>query len=164
MSSDLTEAEIFSTMKDRLRSAIADCRFIANFPVAGPTYKRLRQSLKLVEGCCRQAAYFRQDARWFGPGRYAEEAHQRARLWLHRPSVQTHKLFTKLADALEQWMKDLERLEKMPSGRVGTILPKPQRAPLQSGRPVSVIMPSGVALKKTAQSLPVGYITNVTSH
>lgn len=142
----LTEAEIFDCLKSNLKSAAADCDFIANFPYAGPTYKRMRTSLKLAEGACRQASYWRQDARWLQPGLQIEEAHQRARAWLHRPSVQSHKLFTKLGAALRRMLFDLERLEKMKTGRVGTILPKPQAAPHVPGRPVQVKTPSGLIL------------------
>lgn len=109
-------------MKNQLRSAAADCDLIAKFPQSGEAFKRMRKSLKLVEGCCRQAAHWREDARWLSPALHMEHAHQIAREWLHRPTVQSKKLFTGLAAALRQILADLLKLETMPSGRVGSII------------------------------------------
>ena len=137
----LTETEIFDCLKSNLRSAAADCDLIARQPVSGPIFDRMRKSLKLVEGACRQAAYWREDARWLPLGIKMEEAHQRARTWLHRPSVSSKKLFTKLGDVLRQLLRDIERLEFMATGRVGAILPKPQPGPHRDTRPVAVMLP-----------------------
>lgn len=139
--SALTEQEIFDCLKSNLRSAASDCDLIARQPVSGLYFDRMRKSLKLVEGACRQAAYWRQDARWLPLGIKMEEAHQRARIWLHRPTVQSKKLFTKLGDVLRQLLRDVEGLEFLATGRVGAILPKPAAHPLRQGRPVQVALP-----------------------
>ena len=134
----LTEREIFDRMKTELRSAIADCDEVARQPKSGPQFIRLRRSLKLVEGCCRQAAHWRQDARWLIPGRQMEHVHQQARAWLHRPTVSSKKLFTKLAAALRNILNDLHRLENLPTLRTGPLLPKPLAGPLRSGASIQV--------------------------
>lgn len=118
----LHEAEILDVLMQNLRSAKSDCEIIARQPRSGLAFIRLRRSLKLAEGACRQAAQWREDARWLKPGLYLEQAHQIARGWLHRPTVQSKKLFTGLAAALGQMLFDLKRLEKMRSGQVGSIL------------------------------------------
>ena len=145
--SDLTENEIFSCLKTNLRSAATDCDIIAKQPVSGVHFDRMRKSLKLVEGACRQAAMWREDARWLQPGLYAEEAHQRARLWLHRPSVSSKKLFTKLGEALRKMLADIEKMEKAATGRSGLILPASMtmRAPLRENTPISVPDLTGIA-------------------
>lgn len=140
----LTEVEIFACMRENLKGAADDCDMIARFPQSGIAFDRMRGRLKLVEGACRQAAHWRQDARWLQPGLKMEQAHQIARTWLHRPSVQSKKLFKGLAAALRKMLADLERLETAPTHRVGMILPKPQPGPLRQGRPVQVVRPSGL--------------------
>ncbi len=118
----LTEKEIFDQMKSQLRSAIADCELIAKYPRSGAPFISLRKSLKLVEGCCRQAAHWREDARWLGVGLQFEKAHQIARSWLHCPSIKTKKMFTLLAAALRSNLVQLQRLETAATGHVGAIL------------------------------------------
>lgn len=145
----LTEREIFDQMKNQLRSAIADCKLIAETPVSGVHFIRLRKSLKLIEGCCRQAAHWREDSRWLGPAMHMERAHQIAREWLNRPSVKAKKLFTSLGAALSQILKDLERLETRPSGRIGSIIdPRIGGSPLNKlpfrRMPSGLILPAGV--------------------
>lgn len=119
----LTEREIFDRLKGCVRAAISDCEKVATRPESGAAYISLRANLKLAEGCCRQAAHWREDTRWLEPGRKMEQAHQIARAWLHRPTVQSKKLFTGLAAALRKILGDLERVETMATGRVGAILP-----------------------------------------
>jgi hypothetical protein len=139
--SELTEREIFDCLRTNLRSAAADCDLIARQPISGPIFDRMRKSLKLVEGACRQAAYWREDARWLPLGVKMEEVHQRARTWLHRPTVSSKKLFALLGDVLRKLLRDVDNLEFMATGRTGLILPKAQEPPLRQGRPVQVMLP-----------------------
>lgn len=118
----LYEREIFDVMKQNLRSAAADCDMIARFPQSGVAFTRMRRSLKLVEGACRQAAQWREDARWLPAGIKMEEAHQIARVWLHRPSAHSKKMFTGLGQVLRQFLREIERLETMKTGKTGSIL------------------------------------------
>lgn len=144
----LTEREIFDQMKNQLRSAIADCKLIAQEPRSGVHFVRLRKSLKLIEGCCRQAAHWREDSRWLGPGLHMEHAHQIAREWLDRPSVKAKKMFTLLGAALTRMLKDLEALETRATGKVGRILvPRISASPL-SALPVRR-MPGGLIVPAT---------------
>lgn len=125
----LTETEVFDQMLTSLRGAIDDCEIIARQPVSGVYFDRMRSRLKLVEGCCRQAAAFREDTRWLPVGVMMEQAHQRARFWLHRPSVQSKKLFTILADKLRLLEKATTQIRDQKTGRRGIILPDMQKAP-----------------------------------
>lgn len=121
----LTEREIFDQLRNQLQVAGEACDHIAQRPESGVHFSRLRRALKLAEGCCRQAAYWRSDARWLGPGIKLEQAHQKARRWLHKPSVESKKLFVLLGAAVRKMALDLAILETAATGRTGTILPKP---------------------------------------
>lgn len=123
----LTEREIFDQLRNQLKVAAEACDHIAGRPESGIHFMRLRSALKLAEGCCRQAAYWRSDTRWLQPGIKLEQAHQRARAWLHRPTIEAKKLFVMLAAAVRRMALDLAILETAATGRTGTILPKPKR-------------------------------------
>ncbi len=144
---DLTESEILDCLKTNLHAAIFHCAALAKLPMRGPTYSALRQELKLAEGCCRQIAAWREDARWLRYGLLMEEAHQRSGNWLrsHAP----RPLFVKLSEALAHLLKRCGELETKATGRVGMILPKPLEAPHRDTRPVQVKTPGLI--------VPVGY-------
>jgi hypothetical protein len=139
--SDLTEAEIFDCLVDNFKKAAVHAEDLAKLPKKGPTYARLREELKLVEGAARQAAYWRQDARWLQIGLYMEEAHQRAGNWLRGirnkstgmweklPEGQTHPYFMKLAENLRAGLKLAEGYRDNRTGRVGMILPASMNKP-----------------------------------
>lgn len=138
----LTEREIFDRLKGCLSEAARDCDFIAIQPSSGFYFERLRKNLKLAEGCCRQAAHWREDARWLVPGLKLEHAHQIARGWLHFPSVKAKKMFHTLAAALRQMKADIVRLETMATGVAGTILP----AGIDVARSSRLILPKAPAV------------------
>lgn len=142
----LTELEIFACLKENLRGAADDCDIIAKQPASGFYFDRMRKRLKLCEGACRQAAFWREDSRWLTVGLKMEKAHQIARTWLHRPTVKSKKLFTGLAGALRKVERDIHRLETQRTGISGMILPATEAAPLRSGRPVQVMTPGGLIL------------------
>lgn len=145
----LTEREIFDQMRSSLSSAAADCDEIAN---GAALFGRMRQSLKLAEGSCRQMAEMRGDARWLTPRIYLEKAHQIARAWLHRPSVQGKKLFTGLGAALRTMLADIDKLQNQRVGRTGLILPNaisgrgPVDMPFRGALPNAsrLILPAGL--------------------
>jgi hypothetical protein len=118
---ELTEREIFGCMAENFSKAAECCVKLAEEPKMGPTYRQLRTSLKLIEGCCRQAAYWREDGRWLPMGLVMEEAHKRAGYWLryHHP----RPLFLKLAENLRGAHKAAEMLKNMKTGTTGLILP-----------------------------------------
>lgn len=143
----LTEQEIFDCISTNAKLAAEHCDDLAKLTRKGPTYDLLRKELKLIEGACRQAAYFRQDARWLPIGLMMEEAHTRAGEWLRGvkqpmggrrriPEGQLHPLFVKLADNLRALHARMESLRTKATNRVGMILPKPRAAPHRDTVPV----------------------------
>jgi hypothetical protein len=139
MLADKTEPEIFSLMRDRLRSCISDCRLLAMLPLQGPTFIRLRANLKEIEELCRQAGYYRDDARWFRIGLVWEQVHQQSRFWIrhHHP----RKNFLWLSERCEALDKAVDDLQARATGRLGMILPKPAREIRTQDRPTQVLVP-----------------------
>lgn len=138
---NLTEAEIFDCLSTNFRLAAEDCDKLAKLPRKGPTYRSLRDKLELIEGACRQAAYFRQDSRWLQIGLFMAEAHKRAGDWLRGIKVpgqpvrvkiapgHMHPLFTKLAENLRAAQARADEFKTKATGKIGTILPEAQPAP-----------------------------------
>lgn len=159
----LTEQEIFDCISTNAKLAAEHCDDLARLSRKGPTYDLLRKELKLIEGACRQAAYFRQDARWLPIGLMMEEAHKRAGEWLRGvkrpmggrakiPEGQLHPLFVKLADNLRALHAQMEMLRTKATNRVGMILPKAMPGPHRDTVPVGytksmggVLIPQGAA-------------------
>ena len=77
--SALTEIEIFQRMRESLRIAAECAEALAIEDVRGREYTVLREHLKLIEGCCIQAANWREDTRWLPLGRLVAECHQKGR-------------------------------------------------------------------------------------
>lgn len=161
---NLTEAEIFDCLSTNFRLAAEDCDKLAKLPRKGRAYSSLRDRLELIEGACRQAAYFRQDARWLRIGLQMAEAHRRAGEWLRGIKVEgspvrvkiapghMHPLFTKLAEHLREAQKRADEFRTKATGRMGTILPEAQPAPHRDTIPVGwrqsggLIVPEGTAV------------------
>lgn len=148
----LTEHEILDCLVENFRLAAGHCDALAVLPARGPIYRLLRKELELVEGCCRQVAQYRGDARWLRIGLMMEEAHRRAGTWLRDKSMPrtatlnaAHPLFLRLAENLRAGQKRAEELRDKATGRVGLILPKPMRAIRTEGRPSQIIVPEGWA-------------------
>ena len=119
--SDLTEGEIFSCMVENFNKAASCCDRLEKLPVMGQAYAELRDSLKLIEGCCRQAGHWREDSRWFPLGIAMETAHANAGGWLR--SRQPRKLFRMLGDNLRLGANLAAHLRHDKTGVRGTILP-----------------------------------------
>ena len=137
MLADKTEPEIFSLMRAHLRSAISHCRGLAMLPLQGPTFIRLRAEMKEIEELCRQAGYYRDDARWFRIGLVWEQIHQQSRLWIHHHHPRAN--FIWLAERCEALDKAVDDLQTKATGRLGMILPKPVKEVRTEGRPVQVL-------------------------
>lgn len=148
----LTEPEIFSCLAENFKLAAEHAEDLGKLPKKGPTYQKFRTELKLLEGACRQAAFWRQDSRWLKIGLYMEECHKRAGDWLRGYKTKegvriTHKegtlhpLFMKLADNLRKGQAAAEQLRTKKTGRVGMILPAPLRAPHRDTRPIGWTAP-----------------------
>jgi hypothetical protein len=165
---DLTESEIFDCLATNFKLAAEHSEDLAKLPRKGPTYRKLRDELKLLEGACRQAAYWRQDARWFPIGKIMATCHQMAGEWLRglkQPSgrrvpiaeSEKHPLFMMLAESLRFLEKQALICKNGRTGRVGMILPKPQAAPTRTqGRSVPVLLPPGMAQRASGLIVPVG--------
>jgi hypothetical protein len=131
--STLTENEV----DDRLKSAIGEardaCRNLAVRSAEGRDYSSLRDSLMLIEGCCRQMAAFRADYRWLPVGMQIAECHKRAGSWLRgyedkgvhvkwEPGTM-NKMFVMLGQVLEQLGIMAEKIRTERTGIKGPILP-----------------------------------------
>lgn len=135
----LTEREIFASLKENYRLAAENARRLGNGE-GGPLYPNLRINLKFIEGGCRQAAFWRGDARWLALGAIAGRAANEAWQWV-APSKR-HKMLS-LAAMMENGLKASEQLQHDATGRSGLILPKVQAGPVRQNRPVQVILPDG---------------------
>jgi hypothetical protein len=117
-------------------------RNLAMLPAQGPTYLKLIQELKLVEGAARQVQFAREDARW---GMFAYEMnrfHERI-----GDAIRSHKareIFMRMAEMMEFCLARCEELRTAATGRRGMILPKPQPGPHRETRPVHITRPSGL--------------------
>ncbi|SDD94815.1 hypothetical protein SAMN05216337_1017126 [Bradyrhizobium brasilense] len=154
----LTEQEVFDCIGTNAKLAAEHCEALAREKRKGLNYDMLRKELKLIEGACRQAAYFRQDARWLPIGLMMEEAHNRAGEWLRGvrdpitrnrkkiPEGTLHPLFMKLAENLRALHRQMDELRTKATGRVGMILPKPLAAPHRDTVPVGYTKSMGGVL------------------
>lgn len=161
----LTEAEIFDCLETNFRLAAEHCEDLAKLPRKGPTYKKLIEELKLIEGACRQASVWREDTRWLRLGLMMEEAHKRAGDWLRGvaqagggrraiPEGVKHPLFMKLAANLRAALALAEETRTKKTGHLGSILPEIMRGAHRDTVPVGwspampgsqLIIPAGAA-------------------
>lgn len=164
----LTEAEIFDQLTQSLRISADLCDVMARNPVRGASYMRLVRELKLIEGCCRQAAVWREDCRWLNFAPLINEAHKRAGEWLRgykMPNGQRikiadgtlHPCFVKLAENLRELLKVVLATKTNRTGHVGMILPDTSKGPTRTqGRPMQVLLPPGMQMSKGGVILPSG--------
>jgi hypothetical protein len=146
--SDLTEQEIFDRMAQSLKIAAECCDTLAVSSRKGPTYHRLREHLALIEGCCRQAAAWREDARWLPIGMLMSDCHKRAGEWLRglkdplsgqrTPTAkgQLNRAFVMLAENLRAILVGVDMLKTQKTATRGMILPGTPKAERQPGAPV----------------------------
>ncbi|MEO6783452.1 MAG: hypothetical protein ABI196_21595 [Bradyrhizobium sp.] len=122
-----TEVDVFECLEANFARAAEDCLWLAILPARGPTYTRLREELKIIEGACRQVAHWRGDTRWLTIGLQMEFAHQRAGYWLRYQHPRP--LFAKLGQNLRDGAVAARRLRNGATGRrSGPILPDVLRA------------------------------------
>ena len=163
----LTEVEIFSCLAENARLAAEDCDKLAKSPRKGPHYRCLLEHLESVEGCCRQASVWREDARWLRIGLYVAEMARRAGDWLRGvkvdkgprrriPPGQLHPLFVLAAGQLRMaYAKAIEFRDKAPP-HLGMVLPKPLPGPHRDTRPISVALPPGMVKTDSGLIVPAG--------
>src|ERR1700691_2419987 len=82
MTMNLTENEILLRMKENLRKASELCDVMAISPERWSTFAQFKKSMDVVEDCCRQMNYWRQDTRWLPMGRHAALMVQNTRKYL----------------------------------------------------------------------------------
>ena len=143
----LTEIEIFDCMTSNLKLAIEACDALARIPLKGATYDKLRKTLRLIEGTCKQAAAWREDTRWLPLGMQMGRVHQMAGDWLRGIKMpdgtrvkitdgELHPCFVKLAENLRGLLKIAENYRTKATGRRGMILPAVGQGPHRDTRPV----------------------------
>lgn len=142
----LTETEIFDCLVTNFREAAEHCDNLAKLPAQGPTYTKLRENLRLIEGAARQAAGWRDDARWLKVGMDAARCHQVCGDWIRAHAAR--KLFLTLGTAMRKLQRHTEGLQHKATGRRGTILPIIKPGPHRDTRPVQVST-SGLILPAT---------------
>ena len=135
----LTEVEIFSCMSQNLRLAAEHAEFLAVSPIRGPTYAKLRENLKLVEGCCRQASAWREDTRWLDLGLTMGAAWQSSLNWLmgykmgnlriKYANQHLHPMFLHLGAYLREAATIADRYKNQRAPKLGMILPDVRPAP-----------------------------------
>lgn len=141
----VTERETLVHLQDQIKLAVERCGNLGVMAARGPTYSLFRAEIKAIENCCRQVAYYREDARWLQIGLQMEHVHQVMGRWL-RQHERRVALFNKLADNLRALAKTAHDLEVKATGRLGMILPVPQRVDRTEGRPVQVVTPGGIII------------------
>lgn len=136
---DTTENELFDCIIGNFKSAISDCKQMADpMSLRGLMYQRVKESLKLVEGSSRQIAHWREDSRWLQIGISAEAAHEMLRRWVanHAPGQQ----YVFMAVQLERWLNLVETMRHAKTEKIGPILPVPGK-PDKPPQSVQVILP-----------------------
>lgn len=159
---DLSETEIFDCLASNFRLAAEHCEDLARLPAKGPTYVKFRNELRLIEGAARQAAMWRQDARFLSIGIACAKAHELAGEWLRgvrtrsgarRPLArgEIHPSFMTLSVFLRKCQAKAEDVKTKRTGRPGTILPKVQPGPHRDTRPAGWnTTPSGILIPEHA--------------
>lgn len=141
----LSEHEIADRMRNSLRECIDASSKLAVLSIRGKQYERLRTHLHLVEGCCRQMAAYRDDARWLPFGMFMSNCHKLAGDWL-RGHVKNgvlvvwspghmNQMFVQLATELTVVFEHLDKLVTAATGTTGPILPAPPAEERRVGRP-----------------------------
>lgn len=164
--SALTEQEIFDCLFANLRLAAEHCENLATYPKTGLTYIKLRDELKLIEGACRQANYWRADTRWLKFAYHMGEAHRLAGNWLRGikvgpgprrriPPGQRHPMFMALAEALRAIAVRAEQIKNGRTGVRGPIIPIMREGPHRDTRPVQVMLPPGMERRASGLIAPL---------
>jgi hypothetical protein len=147
----LQETEILDRLRQSTKEAVDSCKIISVSWERGSAYENLRDNLHMIDGCCRQMAMYRDDARWLPFGVFAANMHQRAGDWLRGYKdngvlvtyyTQTkdrqrplNAAFIKLAAELTVILEGLEKLAVMKTGIRGMILPATPSEERRAGRP-----------------------------
>ena len=160
-----TEVEIFDRMTGCLKAAVSDCADLSKNPRHGEIYDRLRKSLRTAGNCCRQAAQWREDARWLNFDKQITACIKMAGDWLrgyHDPegkrrlyaANQVGELFFKLAQNLAALHNLALNTRDDKTQRTGMILPIMHRETRTQGRSVAVKLPKGMQRRPSGLVVP----------
>ena len=157
--SDLTEAEIFSCMRENLALAAEHCDRLAEESYNGGAYEMLRDELEKIEGCCKQAAQWREDMRWWPIGQLMGECHKKAGGWLrgykidgetvHLAMGEKNLNFVKLAENLRAVIRLVDQTQHGKTGKAGAIIPEPVKPFMREDRKFgyrAALSPGGIIL------------------
>jgi hypothetical protein len=173
----ITEAEIWDCLRTNFRLAAEHCDDLAKLPAQGPTYQLLLGELSLIEGACRQAAHWREDAGgvtlppgqpgahgfeavrlgetdsagWLDVAHMMGEVHKRCGGWIR--GRYPRELFQKMAQVMREMLRQLERRWEQPLRKVGANLPTALPAPHRDTIPVSMsglVLPPGFKDRRAA--------------
>lgn len=133
----LTETEIFDSMITDLQGAVDSCTNLALLPMQGPTYVKLRDQLRRIEGACRQAAHWREDARWSWFGFEMARFHDRLGDCIRCRAPR--KIFLAQAELIRERLAAARQMKDAATHKLGPILPKPLEGPHRDTRPVQVL-------------------------
>jgi hypothetical protein len=152
----LTETEIFDQMETSFRLAIEAAEHLATLPLKGLNYDKLRRNLRLIEGCCKQANTWREDARSLVFINLTSKCHQRAGDWLRGIKQEDgtrrkladgiiHLAFEMLADNLLALHQLAIKIRPERTNKLGMILPPTLPArPWATGATTAVNRPQDV--------------------
>ena len=164
--SDLTENEIFDCMRENLVLAAEHCDRLAVESYNGDAYEKLRDELELIEGCCKQAAQWREDMRWWPIGQLMGECHKKAGGWLrgykidgetvHLAMGEKNENFVLLAKNLRRVIDLVDQTKNSRTGSVGAIVPQPARPFLRDDRKHAVSLPSHLRQTPGGIIIPAG--------
>jgi hypothetical protein len=145
---DLTEAEIFDCLETNFRLAAESAESLAKSPRRGAIYRDFRDKLELLDGACRQAAFWREDSRWLKFGEYFGQVHKSCGDWLRGikpanggprvklPEGQLHPNFMSVCNRLKAAHRLALDFKNKRTGKIGTILPTPLPGPHRDTKPV----------------------------
>lgn len=122
----LTEADILDRYEQSLGEADRACQQLGRnadpeyLALRSPDYLSLQDSLKLLEGCCRQMSAFRSDARWIKLGVMYARAMRIVRSLFEKQKWQS---FREIRPLFRNGLVIMEDLRDKRTGKAGPVLP-----------------------------------------
>jgi hypothetical protein len=152
-------------MYDNMRASIQLATDLAYKPGQGPTYSMFRDEMRSAEDCCKQAAVWRQDTRWYPLGNVIAQHAAITGKWLRGYKVEgrlgktfySRDLYLMLAENLGGLLVIMNQLKDDATGRVGPILPEVHHFSRTQDRPMQVMVP-GEARSPAGILLPAGLV------
>lgn len=156
-------------MAENCRLAGENCIRLAISPYKGKAYDDFWNEIESLVGCCRQAAAWRQDARWYTFEEWLIGVRMRSGRWLRGvkvgpgpslriPQNEIQTLFLRVAHKLAGKFAEINDMRDKATGRLGMILPKPVETFRETRQhrvadlpqamrkaPSGLIVPSGIA-------------------